>query len=304
MSDLARNSLIDVGKPGPSGPANQPPWLLTPAMTTMALFLLAPFLILAAYSLLEPTGARSTGSWTLGNFVKLFLDPHYLSVIARTVWIALAVVSLTLVLGYALAFSIMSSAPRWRRLMLGLVVIPLLLSGVIRTFGWIVLLSRNGPLAGLLQSLGLLDGPLTLLGHPAGVIIGLTHVLMPFMVLAVASNLSYLDKRLDEAASGLGATPIRRFLRVTLPLTVPGIVTGSTLVFILAMGGFVTQSMLGFGRVQVLPILIYDQATTALNWPFAAAAAMTMLAVTLACLGVFRLAMRGPLQRSAMGPRK
>ncbi len=151
---MRRKFLIDSGvRADPSGPANQPPWLLAPAMTTMALFLLAPFLILAAYSLLEPTGAGSTGSWTLGNFIKLFLDPHYLGVIARTIWIALAVVSLTLVLGYALAFSIMSCAPRWRRLMLGLVVIPLLLSGVIRTFGWIVLLSRSGPLAGLLNGL-------------------------------------------------------------------------------------------------------------------------------------------------------
>jgi len=272
-------------------------FMLGPALLALAVLFLAPFVILVAYSLLESEPFKATGDrvYGLSNFIKLTTESLYQGTIFTTLWIALLVVVLTLIIGYALALSILRCGGRHRRLLLGLVILPLLLSGVIRTFGWMILLAPNGLLALLLQFLGISEGPLPLLGRPVGVIIGLTHVLLPFMVLAIASNLAFIDSRLEEAAGGLGASPLRTFVRVTLPLTAPGIATGSAFVFILAMGGFVTQSMLGYGRVQVLPLLVFDQATTVLNWPLASAAAVIMLTITLIFLAFLRWVLSGRL---------
>lgn len=271
--------------------------LLAPALLVLVACFLVPFVILVSYSLQEPATASAEGERTYGlaNFVKLTTESLYQQTILTTLWIAVVVVVITLILGYALAFSIMRCSTRHRRLLLSLVILPLLLSGVIRTFGWMVLLAPNGLLALLLQSFGLTDGGIALLGRPAGIVIGLTHVLLPFMVLAIANNLAYLDPRLEEAASGLGASPIRTFLKVTLPLTAPGIATGTAFVFILAMGGFVTQAMLGYGRVQVLPLLVFDQATVGLNWPLASAAAVIMLIITLLFLTFLQRILSGRL---------
>lgn len=268
--------------------------LLVPALTVLFVGFAIPFAILVSYSLQQPSDG-SIVEYGLANFLKLITEPLYQKTILTTLGIALAVVLVTLVIGYALAFSIMRTSQRYRQLLLGLVILPLFLSGVIRTFGWLVLLAPNGPLALVLKGLGLIDGGLLLLGRPSGVIVGLTHVLLPFMVLAVASNLSQLDSRLEEAAGGLGASRVSTFIRVTLPLTVPGIATGSAFVFILAMGGFVTQSMLGYGRVQVLPLLVFDQATAGFNWPLASAVAVTMLIITFVFLALLKWVLSGRL---------
>ncbi len=272
--------------------------LLAPAALSLIFLFMVPFLILVLYSVTRSGGNTDLVLTDFGlfNYLKLVTHGLYIKAILRTLWIALAVVAIDLVLGYAMAYAIAKVGGRYKQLLLGFVVLPLLMSGVIRTFGWMVLLAPNGVIAIALQKIGLLDGALSLLGHPSGVIIGLSHVLLPFMVLSISSNLSYIDGKLEEAAAGLGASPWRTFLRVVLPLTMPGISTGSTFVFILAVGGFVTQSMLGYGRVQVLPLLIFDLATATLNWPLAAAAAVTMLAIILVFLSTLHwiVSMRFP----------
>ncbi len=267
--------------------------LLTPAVVVVAVFFVTPFAILAAFSLGATTQGATPGfSLTFAHYQRLFGEPLYLRIIVTTVGIALVVTTTTLVIGYSMALALARTRARARRLLVSLVVLPLMLSGVIRTFGWVVLLAQNGAVNSVLGELGLIDGPFRFLGSNLGVVIGLTHILLPFMVLAVASNLSYIHPSLEDAAKGLGATPLRSFLRVTLPLSIPGIATGTLLVFIMSMGAFITPAMLGYGRVKVLPIIVFEQTTTTVNWNFASAVAVTLLLITMAFLAVHRLILR------------
>ena len=269
------------------------PALLAPALAVVSIFFLAPFAILVAFSIgaVVRSGASSSGM-TLSFFEKVLGEPLYQGIILRTVGIALVVTFLTLVIGYAMALALTSSRTRFRRLLVSLAVLPLMLSGVIRTFGWVVLLAQNGAVNTIALQLGLVDTPFRFLGTNLGVVIGLTHILLPFMVLAIASNLSYIHPSLRDAANGLGATPLRTFCRVTLPLSVPGIATGTLLVFIMSMGAFVTPAMLGYGRVKVLPMVVFEQTTAIVNWGLASAAAVTLLVITLAFLAVHRLVLK------------
>ena len=267
--------------------------LSSPAVIVVAVFFLLPFAILVAFGL-GATTQSGAPRWilTAAHFLRLFGEPLYQRIIWTTVEIALEVTLVTLVIGYAMALALTRTRSRFRRFLLTLVVLPLMLSGVIRTFGWVVLLAQNGAVNSVLSELGLIDGPFTFLGSKLGVVIGLTHILLPFMVLAITSNLSYIPPSLEDAANGLGATPLRSFLRVTLPLSIPGIATGTLLVFIMSMGAFITPAMLGYGRVKVLPILVFEQTTTSVNWNFASAAAVTLLLITMAFLVVHRRALR------------
>jgi len=264
--------------------------LLAPALLVVVVFFVTPFAILLAFSL----GAKTSAQWTptLAQFLRLFGDPLYQRIILTTIGIALQVTVLTLVVGYAMALALVRSRSLHRRFLLNLVVLPLMLSGVIRTFGWIVLLAQNGAVNSVLGQLGAIDAPVKFLGTNLGVVVGLTHILLPFMVLAIHSNLSYIPPSLADAAGGLGATPLRSFLRVTLPLSLPGIASGTLLVFIMSMGAFITPAMLGYGRVRVLPTLVFEQTTTNVNWNFASAAAVTLLLITMTFLLIHRRVLR------------
>jgi putative spermidine/putrescine transport system permease protein len=264
--------------------------LLGPALLCVVVFFVAPFAILAAFSL----GLKTSGEWapTLAHFGRLLCDSLYQRIILTTIGIAVQVTALTLLIGYAMALALARSRSRYRRFLVNLVVLPLMLSGVIRTFGWIVLLAQNGAVNSVLGQLGAIDTPFKFLGTNLGVVVGLTHILLPFMVLAIHSNLSYIPPSFGDAAGGLGATPLRSFLRVTLPLSLPGIASGTLLVFIMSMGAFITPAMLGYGRVRVLPILVFEQTTTNVNWNFASAAAVTLLLITMAFLLIHRRVLR------------
>ena len=264
--------------------------LLVPALLVVVVFFVTPFAILVAFGL----GAKTSAEWTptLAHFLRLVGDPLYQRIILTTIAIALQVTVLTLVIGYAMALALARSRSRYRRFLVNLVVLPLMLAGVIRTFGWIVLLAQNGAVNSVLAQIGAIDAPVKFLGTNLGVVVGLTHILLPFMALAIHSNLSYIPPSLADAAGGLGATPLRSFLRVTLPLSLPGIASGTLLVFIMSMGAFITPAMLGYGRVRVLPILVFEQTTTNVNWNFASAAAVTLLLITMAFLLAHRRLLR------------
>lgn len=267
--------------------------LLGPALVVVAVFFVLPFAILMAFSLgATMTGGAAKWSLTAAHFMRLIGEPLYQRIILTTLGIALQVTLLALLIGYAMAFALVKSRSRFRRFLVNMVVLPLMLSGVIRTFGWIVLLAQNGAVNSVLAQLGVIDGPFRFLGSNLGVVIGLTHILLPFMVLAIHSNLAYIPPSLEDAANGLGATPLRSFARVTLPLSIPGVATGTLLVFIMSMGAFITPAMLGYGRVKVLPILVFEQTTTNVNWNFASAAAITLLLITMTFLAVHRLILR------------
>ena len=264
-----------------------PALLLTPAgIVTLAAFLL-PMAWLVRLSLdRAKEGGVLVRAVSAGNYVRFFTDPYYLGILWRSVWVSAAVSGLALLASYPIALFLFRSRSRWRSLLAILTIAPLLVSSVVRTFGWMVILGDKGWINGLLQLAGLTHAPLRLMNDIWGVLIGLTEIQMPTMILALIAGFARLDPTLEEAASSLGAPPWRGFLRVTLPLTMPGIVVGMLVTFMLSISSFVTPSLLGGGRIALLATDIYEEALETLDWPFAAAVSIILVVIfglALAC---------------------
>jgi len=254
-----------------------------PAVAFLLLFFVAPLVQNGAHSiwLPSPQGGRLSAAY----YAKLFFDSYYLTVIGQTLLLSVIVTAICAVLGYPVAYFMVRHAGRWTGLIIFLLVAPLLTSIIMRTFGWSVILARNGVLNSTLLGLGFIERPLRLLQGPSSVIIGLVHVLVPFMVISIAAVLKGVDRRLEEAAQLLGAGRLRTFREVTLPLSLDGVATGSIVVFMLANGSFLTMLLLGGGSVVTLPLLIYQQFLLVQNLGFAAAMGNVLLA--LAVLSLF-----------------
>ena len=217
-------------------------------------------------------------------YAKLFLDPYYLRVTMVTVVLSVGVTAICVLVGYPVALFLVRHSGRWGGLVIFLLIAPLLTSIIMRTFGWQVLFARRGLLNVTLMDFGWIDKPVNFLTGPTPVVVGLVHVLVPFMVLSIASVLKSIDTQLEESARILGAGKIRTFFKVTFPLSLDGIGTGSILVFLLANGSFVTILLLGAGSMQTLPLLIYQQFNTTRDFGFAAAMSNVLLLVALVCL--------------------
>jgi putative spermidine/putrescine transport system permease protein len=196
----------------------------------------------------------------------------------------------TLICSYPIALYLHRSSGTWRTILLVLVISPLLTSAVVRTYGWIAILTENGLINNALAWLGMT--PLRLMFNKTGVFIGLTEILMPYMILALLAGFGRLDPRVEEAASTLGAKPFQVFYRIILPLTLPGIALGCLLCFVLAVSSFITPKLLGGGRVFLLATEIYDQAIVTLNWPLAATLSLLILVIFGAALVLYSRALR------------
>jgi putative spermidine/putrescine transport system permease protein len=212
------------------------------------------------------------------NYLKFF-DSYYLETLAITFRIALLTTISTLILGYPLAFIINRSRGALKSTMFIIVLTPLLTNVVARTLGLMIVLGRHGPINQLLKILGFT--PLNLVPSQLGIVIGLTQVFMPYMILSISSVLSNIDFSLEEAARDMGAGPFKAFLKVTFPLSMPGIIAGSLFVFLLSFSSYVTPRLLGGGKVMVMTMLIYQQTMQLLNWPFGAAIAIILLVVSI-----------------------
>jgi ABC-type spermidine/putrescine transport system permease subunit I len=191
-----------------------------------------------------------------------------------------------LVIGFALAFALTRLPASWRAVVLACVVLPLWISVLVRTFAWMLILERNGPLNRFLMAIGIVDHPLSLLFAFPGVAIGMVHVLLPYAVLPIYAALSRIDPGLLRASEGLGASRVTTFRRVLLPLSARGLATAATFTFLLSLGFFVTPALLGGPRNTTVSMLIDSFVNDRLDWPLAAAASMTLLALTLAVLGL------------------
>jgi ABC-type spermidine/putrescine transport system permease subunit I len=222
---------------------------------------------------------------TLANYARFLGDSYYLGIFASTLLISVAATVLCLVMGFALGCWIARGSRLRRALGVAAVLLPLLVSDVVRSYGWTILLADNGILA---QAFALVHLPFpSLLRTPAAVVIGLTEVLLPFVVLPVVAAVASIPLQLDEAARSLGAGPLATMLRVELPLARPAMIVGAALVFLLSMSAFVTPSLMGGATVPVMGTLVYDQALSVGNWPFASAVGLLLLAFVLATLGGF-----------------
>lgn len=220
------------------------------------------------------------------NYLR-FIDPLYIKVLWGSLEVAFLTTLACLVFGYPFAYVVARSAPRWRNLHLLLIIIPFWSNSLIRTYAWIVLLRTEGIINQVLLGLGLIEHPLKLLYHMGAVVLGLTYTLFPFMVLPLYASIEKLDKRLLEASSDLGAGPWQTFRRVTLPLTMPGVIAGSLLVFIPSLGLFFIPDLMGGSRTMLISNLIQNQFLAARDWPFGSAASVILMILTLVLIAVY-----------------
>jgi putative spermidine/putrescine transport system permease protein len=267
--------------------------LLAPVAIVNAIAFLAPVGYLLRMSLNESTGGGGLReAWTLASYIAFLTDPFYLALVWRSIWLSLGITVLTLLVSYPIALWIHRVDTRWQSLLALVTISPLLVSAVVRTYGWMLILGNEGFVNGLLVRLGLVTAPLRLLNNTTGVVIGLVEILMPYMILALMAGFGRLDRGLEEAAQSLGAPPWTTFRRVVLPLTAPGIALGCLLCFVLAISSFITPKLLGGGRVLLLATEIYDQAITILNWPLAATMSILVLVIFGAALVVYSRVVR------------
>jgi len=268
--------------------------LLAPALLLLFIGFLVPV------GMMVPTSVRPyvplvgiTGGFTANHYVKLVTDSYYLEIIGRTLALGLTVTLLTLVIGYPVAFFLARTTSRWRGWLTILVVFPLLLNLVVRTFGWIALLAQNGLVNQALQMVGIIDTPVKLLFNFAGLLIGLTHIFPQFMILVLIGAIQNIPRDVEDAARVLGASWWTTFTRVTLPLSAPGILSGGILVFVLTISALVTPRLLGGPTYRVMSTLIYDEFLQRLNWPAGSAQALLLTAIVLVLILVSGRLARG-----------
>jgi putative spermidine/putrescine transport system permease protein len=265
--------------------------LLLPIAIINAIGFILPVLNLARMSFNEAlAGGGVREAFTISNWSGLFSDSFYVELIVNSITVSLGITLATLVVSYPIALYLHRSSGRWRTFLTVLVISPLLTSAVVRTYGWIALLADQGPIVSSIAALGIT--PPRLMFNTTGVIIGLTEILMPYMILSLLAGFGRLDPRVEEAAMTLGAPPAKTFWRVILPLTLPGIALGCLLCFVLAVSSFITPKLLGGGRVFLLATEIYDQAIVTLNWPLAATLSMLVLIIFGAALGAYARVLR------------
>jgi len=253
-------------------------WFLLPSWIWLAVLFAAPFAIVLVYSLLTRGAYGGLGMpWTLENYARLF-DPLYLGIVVRSFAMAAATTAVCLLLGFPLALFISRAGSR-KNIYLQLVILPFWTSFLVRLYAWLFLLRDTGLINTALQHLGLIHDPLPLLYNNGAVLLGLVYGYLPFMVLPVYATLERLDPALVEAAADLGAKPWPALRHVILPLSMPGIRAGSILVFIPALGAYLTPDLLGGGRTVLIGNLVQNQFTNARDWPFGAAISVGLMAL-------------------------
>lgn len=254
-------------------------WLLGPALGFVALFFVAPVvaLLLGAFQV----GGEGS-AWGLQNFIAFFAEPLNRDVYWRTVRLAGLATLAAAVVGYPAALAIVRLPARWRGLVTGLVILPLMVSPIARTYAWIVLLGRNGLVNSALVGSGVVDAPVPMLYTEAAVFIGLLQLMLPLMLVSLVSALENMPADVEHAARSLGATPLQAFFRVTLPLTQEGLVLGGTLVFTGCVTAYITPALLGGAKVLMLETLLYQKVNSGGDLPAASVIAVLLLVTTVA----------------------
>jgi putative spermidine/putrescine transport system permease protein len=251
--------------------------LVLPLVAFLLVVFVAPLVSIFARSFTDPT----TG---LDNYRDFLGSPVYLDVLGNTFRISGLVTLVTLLLGFPYAYLMTLAPPLWRNLMLVAVLIPFWTSLLVRTFAWVLMLGDTGVINQFLMSVGLIDEPAQLIRNQTGVLVGMVQVMLPYAVLPMYATMRQIDRRLVQAAEGLGARPISAFWRVYAPLTVPGVAASCLLVFISSIGFYVTPALLGGPKDMMIGELIVQQLSAVLRWGFAAALAVILLLVTAALL--------------------
>lgn len=275
-------------------------WTVGPGLLYLALFFAAPMATVGAYSFAESTPAGGVApAFTLENYRRV-ADPLYLAVLGRSTVLALATTAVSLLLSFPAAWAIRGMERRRRPLLLALIVLPSWMNLLVKNYAWIVVLRRQGVVNTLLLSLGVIGEPLPLLFNDGAVLVGLVHTYLPFMLLPLYVALDRMDWRLVEAARDLSAGSWQTFRSVVLPQTAGGVAVGCTLVFVPALGAFVTPDLLGGARSLMVGTLVENQVLLVRNWPFAAALAVALMAVVVAALVLSRRFLTRPGQEGLL----
>lgn len=258
---------------------NMKPWLLSgPAFILFLVLLLIPLVMtfLLSFNSFSFYGGIED-VYNFGNYLEILGDSYFYEIFLRTFLIALATTVFCVLLGVPEAYILLRMRPFARSIMLLVVLGPLLISVVVRTLGWAILLGNNGVINEFLQNLGLITSPIKMLYTSGGIIVALVHVMIPFMIIAVWAALQRRDPSAEQAAESLGASPLKVFTRIVLPQAMPGILSGSLIVFSLSASAFATPAILGGRRVKVVSTTVYDEFLNTLNWPLGAAIAVLLL---------------------------
>ncbi|MGV0816741.1 ABC transporter permease [Martelella sp. AMO21009] len=258
--------------------------LVSPGLLLLALAFFLPIARMLMLSVMGPEG------FTLAHFAEFIREPYYLNVLWRTIRLSFIITLIAALVGFPLAYIMARAGPRLRLWLIIVILLPLMTSVVIRTFGWMVIFERGGIISSTLYDLGLVKRNFTLMRTETAIVIGMVQVLLPFMTLSILGVVTRIDQRLEEAARTMGCSFLQSFRHVVLPLAMPGIAAGSLLAFTLSASSFVTPSLLGGPRLQVLAASIYSSVTQTLDWHFAAAQAVILfLGIALTLIPYFRL---------------
>lgn len=280
---LTRPVFGRAGRRSGGGPlVNRWAALAVPVLVFLIVFFVLPLIVMSARSITElPKGAEGD---LLANFKRFFQGEANLRVLGNTFWIAGLSTLICLAIGYPYAYLMTISSPRIAGLLLIAVLVPFWSSLLVRTYAWTVILRDTGLINSSLIGWGLIDEPLDLYQTTTGVLLGMTQVLLPYMVLPLFTTMARIDPELGKAAANLGAAPTRAFLRVFLPLSIPGVLAGSLLVFVLALGFYITPALLGSPRDTMLSAFIATRVQQQLDWGLASAMALVLMALALLVL--------------------
>ncbi len=273
-----------------SGPKHRAPvwWMILPALVLLVGFLILPYVSIVIMSFREASTRAVYGEgFTVAHYRDIVTDPFIWGIVWRTIRMALIVTVATLLLGYPVAYHLARTRSRMSSLLYICVISPLLVGLVVRTFAWMIILSNNGIANGALTGLGLVDRPVQLLNTQLGVTIALIHVFLPFVILPLLGNLQAINPEVALASRSLGASRMRTFFKVTLPLSMPGIQAGSILVFVLSISAYVTPAMLGGTQGRTMAVLVVQYLVDNFRWPAGAALAIFMALTTLAIVVVY-----------------
>ncbi|MCI4429701.1 MAG: ABC transporter permease [Burkholderiales bacterium] len=259
-----------------------PYWLTAPGVLMALAFVALPLVITLSLSLYPFLPGGGVGDqMTIANYADVARDDYFHVIFARTFGMAILVTLICIVIGVPEAYVLSRLSARWRAVSIVIVLGPMLISVVVRTLGWAVLLGNEGVINKLLLGSGLVNEPVKMMFTFTGVVVALVHVLVPFMVLAVWASLQKLDATTEQAAQSLGAGLTTVMRRIVFPQVIPGVLSGGLIVFALAASAFATPAIIGGRRLKVVPTTIYDEFLGNLNWPLGAALAVVLVVIVL-----------------------
>ena len=255
--------------------------LMAPAAALIGVFLLLPYLNIVVMSFRMPaTGVPYGRGFSLDGYARFFSDAYYLTAMGQTLWLGAVTTLVCLMLGFPVALQLARMNSRWRGPLYGIVLSPLLVGIVVRSYGWTILLGNNGVINRALREAGLIKMPLPLMYNSFGIVVALAHVFLPFMIMPILSSLQLVDPALENAARSLGATRATVLRRIVLPLAMPGVQSGVILVFVLAVSAYVTPVLVGGMRVKTMAVVIVDTLLDQFQWPFGSALALMLALIS------------------------